>query len=272
MTVVAEAEGRRVRARLKLRRSVARLDDERLGRLRAAITEALRRRDERGYQYFAGWHGVPFGWCWHGDARFLPWHRAYLYYFELALQDIDAGVTLPWWDWATAGGIPPAYSAQRVGGQPNPLYSAPIEPMTGRRERSWPRRTRRAPGQAAGTLPPPLQDRWDWAQQAGTFGEFNRRITLLHNNVHGWVGGTMGEVAWAAYDPIFWAHHAMVDRAWRLWQRSHPGALPPAQLLDEPLRPNGMTVRETLDVKQLGYDYVATAQSVPGTTPAPGGG
>ena len=32
---------------------------------------------------------------------FLPWHRAYLYFFELALQDQDPAhaVTLPWWDW-----------------------------------------------------------------------------------------------------------------------------------------------------------------------------
>jgi hypothetical protein len=31
-----------------------------------------------GFDYFAGWHGVPLGWYQHHDPLFLPWHRAYL--------------------------------------------------------------------------------------------------------------------------------------------------------------------------------------------------
>jgi tyrosinase len=265
MAVVAQATTRARRARLKHRRSAGKLTPEQLRRFRAAIREALARRDDRGYQYFAGWHGVPFNYCWHGDARFLPWHRAYLYFFELALQDIDRDVTLPWWDWATSADLPPAYMARSADGEPNPLYSVPIEPMTARRDRAWPRRTRRDVGRAQLALPPPWGDRFAWALEAPSFSEFNRRITLLHNNVHVWVGGTMAEVDWAGYDPIFWAHHTMVDRAWRIWQHHHPGADPPAAILDEPLEPRGMTARETLDVKRLGYDYAGTALTVPGT-------
>lgn len=264
MTVVANARPRARRARIKHRRSAAKLGEQELGRLRAAIREALRRRDDRGYQYFAGWHGVPFGWCWHGDPRFLPWHRAYLYFFELALQDIDPEVTLPWWDWATSSDLPPAYTARRTREGENPLYSVPIEPMTSRRDRTWPRRTRRAVGTLPLALPPPWGERFEWALGAPSFSEFNRRITLLHNNVHVWVAGTMAEVDWAAYDPIFWAHHAMVDRAWRIWQHHHPGATPPQDILDEPLEPRGMTVRQTLDVKQLGYEYAGTVATVRG--------
>jgi len=62
------------------------------------------------------------------------------------------------------------------------------------------------------------------------------------------------------------AHHVMVDRCWRIWQHRQPGALPPQHLLDQPLRPNGMTVRDTLDVKQLGYEYAGTSSHVPGPT------
>jgi tyrosinase len=263
MAVVSPVSGRR--ARLKLRRSAAKLSAAEAQRLRRAIQAALKLRDERGYQYFAGWHGVPFGWCWHGDPRFLPWHRAYLYYFELALQDVDDAVTLPWWDWATSSDLPAAYTKPKVSGRANPLHSVPIEPMVGRRDPSWPRRTRREVGATQPTLPPPWKERWDWAQDAPSFTEFNRRISLIHNNVHVWVGGTMGQVDWAAYDPIFWAHHAMVDRAWRIWQHNHPGANPPDWLLDEPMEPNGMTARQTLDVKALGYDYAGSATTVGGT-------
>jgi tyrosinase len=270
VTVVGQAS-RSTRARLKLRRSATKLDDDWFDNFRAVIRAALARRDDRGYQFFAGWHGVPFGWCWHFNPRFLPWHRAYLYYFELALQDIDPSVTLPWWDWATSEDIPPAYRRARVAGKANILYSAPIEPMTTRRDPSWPRRTSRAVGSLGLTLPPPWKERWDWAQQAPSFTEFDRRITLIHNNVHVWVAGTMADQAWAAYDPIFWAHHAMVDRAWRIWQHSNPGARPPQEILDEPLEPRGMTVRQTLDVKGLGYDYAGTEATVPGTRPGGGG-
>src|SRR5262249_50779164 len=37
--------------------------------------------------------------CQHGWERFLPWHRAYLYEFEQALQDMCPEVTMPYWDW-----------------------------------------------------------------------------------------------------------------------------------------------------------------------------
>ncbi len=36
----------------------------------------------------------------HGGPAFNPWHRYYLYRFELQLQNLVAGVTIPYWDWA----------------------------------------------------------------------------------------------------------------------------------------------------------------------------
>jgi hypothetical protein len=69
-----------------------------LADLRRAVKRALALNDKRGFDYFAGWPGLPLGWCQHHDALFLPWHRAYLYWLELALQSEVPGVTLPWWD------------------------------------------------------------------------------------------------------------------------------------------------------------------------------
>src|SRR3954467_180202 len=101
----------------------------------AAFFEAMRRAeaiaDNRGYNWIAGFHGAPGWYCWHHQisrrtpvqARlFLPWHRAYLWWLEQALQDLlDETVALPWWDWTTVPSIPAAYSAARIAGATNPL-------------------------------------------------------------------------------------------------------------------------------------------------------
>ena len=53
------------------------------------------------------------------------------------------------------------------------------------------------------------------------FLDFTSQVEDLHNRVHVWVGGHMGIIPFAAFDPIFWAHHTMIDRLWRLWQLRH---------------------------------------------------
>ncbi len=45
----------------------------------------------------------------------------------------------------------------------------------------------------------------------------------LHNQVHVWVGGSMGPGT-SPNDPIFFLHHCNVDRLWAEWQRMHPSA------------------------------------------------
>lgn len=42
----------------------------------------------------------------------------------------------------------------------------------------------------------------------------------LHGRVHLWVGGSMGASS-SPNDPIFWLHHANLDRIWAEWQDSH---------------------------------------------------
>jgi tyrosinase len=148
---------------------------------------------------------------------------------------------------------------------PVALGSAPIKPFTNVKRAGWPKRTFREAGQDPQVPPLPYRDLYDHALTAPSFTTFNERITQVHDWIHVWTGGTMSDPDWAAYDPLFWAHHCMVDRVWRIWQHNHPNALPPANYLDQPLRPRAITVREVLDVKQLGYDYSQSSASVPGT-------
>ena len=84
-----------------------------LAAFRAAIAASMQISDERGYNYQAGIHGLPLPiGCAiaHGQPLFLPWHRAYLYFFELTLRAGGADVTLPWWDWTADRKVPKAYS------------------------------------------------------------------------------------------------------------------------------------------------------------------
>ena len=57
-----------------------------------------------------------------------------------------------------------------------------------------------------------------------TFGDnYNpHSLEMIHDRVHVLIGGDMGFVPTAAFDPVFWLHHAMVDRAFALRQALHP--------------------------------------------------
>jgi tyrosinase len=261
---------------LRQRRSVTKLSDSQLATLRQAFTAVQNLSDDRGYQYHAGIHGLPLPkYCKiaHGQALFLPWHRAYLYNFELALRDQVADAALAWWDWRVDRDIPAVYAEEQVGGLRNPLYSVRINDLAlqqGLRDVDPNARilarypdTARQPG-----LPdaPPLPTRQDIAglMKIDQFLDFQSQLEGFHNDVHVWVGGHMSDIPFAAYDPIFWAHHTMIDRIWRLWQLRHPHASPPAELLSSPLPPFRMTVAKTLDVTSLGYDYAVTTAHDPG--------
>src|SRR5437764_772490 len=80
----------------------------------------------------------------------------------------------------------------------------------------------------------------------------------------------MGSIGTSAFDPVFWAHHGMIDRVWYLWQLRHGVNNIPPEYLDKTLFP-GYTVQQVLDVRSLGYDY-ATAAVAGGTDVPPGAG
>jgi tyrosinase len=263
---VSAAAGAPRPSRLRHRRNVRTLTAGQLASLRKAIAASQKLKDDRGYQAWAGIHGLPLPIsCTHNSELFLPWHRAYLYFFEKSLQDRVHGVTLPWWNWTMrhGEGLPPAYkSARSRDGTPNPLRSSPIQ-RSGRPPGA-PARTTRTPG-AGGAPPLPTLAEVNRILALADFLDFQSQVEDIHNGVHVWVGGTMGTIATSAYDPIFWAHHAMIDRIWRLWQLRHPGSRPPASLLDRALPPFAMTVRQTLSTTALGYDYAVATSAAKGT-------
>src|SRR5215471_7210170 len=116
-------------AALRNRKKVDALSADELSALRGAYSAVYGIDDDRGFAHHAGIHGLPLPiYCHHHDPLFLPWHRAYLYLFEQALQDQVAGVTLPWWDYfgGSQPAIPDAYAQEQVDGAANPLAQGPI--------------------------------------------------------------------------------------------------------------------------------------------------
>lgn len=244
---------------IKQRKRLSTLTEEELEALREAFRRSTEISDSRGYGHFASLHGFPDpGYCEHRNQLFLPWHRGYLYYFERSLQDLVPGVTLPWWDWTESAELPTAYADDTTPeGDSNPLYSAPVVAAGGTRQPDWPEQTSRSPGGPGTRLP--TQADVDQAMAAANFDDFTFALEQLHNGVHVWVGGEMTDTRFAGWDPVFWAHHTMVDRLWALWQLSHPGDNPRAEHLPKGLNYfKDMTVADTLDFASLGYDYAAT--------------
>ena len=261
---------------LRIRLGVHNLDDAQVASFRSSYQQMMAIGDNRGFQYLAGLHGVPSWYCWHHQQNsrsaqqlqlFLPWHRAYLYNWEMAMRDRVADVTLPWWDWTLRpprqNGIPQIFADTQAGGQPNPLAGFQINLPNSRP--ALVRRTDRDPG------PPselPTQADVNDALTRTDWNDFTEAVEDIHDRVHGWVSGDMGVVGTAAFDPIFWSHHAMIDRMWWLWQARNGNGNISSDLLGEVLAPFNFTVRDVLNVNDLGYDYAA-AQSV---VPIAGGG
>lgn len=195
--------------------------------------------DPTGWIYQANIHGtvaqatVPqWDQCHHGTWYFLPWHRMYVYYFEQIVRAYvianggPATWALPYWNYDGGGDTNQLPTAFRDPG--SSLYVAD-----------------RAPGINTGfglaTGPNGVTSPAN-ALNSSTFtgsSEFGGGITSVavnwpgfwqqtgrleqtpHNDVHNAIGGLMGDPATAAQDPIFWLHHANIDRLWWLWAQTH---------------------------------------------------
>jgi tyrosinase len=100
----------------------------------------------------------------------------------------------------------------------------------------------------------------------------------LHNQVHVWVGGDTATMAGGASpnDPVFFLHHANIDRIWAMWQdnNSNHSYLPATAQLDHsgidlnavmPLFVPNLCPIDVLDYRALGYIY-DTSSSISPTT------
>ena len=163
--------------------------------------------------------------------NFLAWHRRYLLDLEQRLQQVHPGVTIPYWDWVA-----------------NPEIPAPLTDRA--LLRSWSVRR--------GTFDPshlPTAPQVNAVLRQSGYPAFQSKLEAIHGWVHNAIGGDMAK-ARSPQDPLFFLHHANVDRLWSRWQKSPQGSKPPNT--SETLQPAplfGVRVSTVLDIKRLGYRY-----------------
>lgn len=254
------------------RPNVEEMSPAQLAELRKAFAAMKEISDDRGYNYYGGLHGLPLPpecEIAHGQPSFLPWHRAYLLRFEQALRDTGYDVMLPWWDWLKTPDIPKAFGDEtQPDGSPNPLFSAPIDPLALEQGKKSNERETRELAEIPDTVRQPerpgtwLPSEEDIAVVSGyeTYEQFCSNLDDLHGAVHVWAGGHMGNLPFAAFDPIFWAHHCMIDRLWGIWQAEHSDF--PSKVLNKTMKPFNLTAGEVLETTALGYDYSASIAQV----------
>jgi tyrosinase len=185
-----------------------------------AAMKSLPASDPRNWNRFAAIHAA---FCPHGNWYFLPWHRAYLVTLEAIVRDLadKPDFALPYWDWTAQRELPPAFAAGNPRNNPlnhrRPGFAAGDtlpDDMVGTQVIS---RVLASPDyEEFGSTRPRGQNsaapQWQRRLGARTELEFNP-----HDGVHGTLGGDMSQVPAASRDPIFYLHHANVDRIWALW-------------------------------------------------------
>ena len=144
------------------------------------------------------WVRVHQTYCPHDVPYFISWHRGYLYYFEqqLRIASGDPTLNLPYWDYYSYATLPSEFTNPAPG---NPLY------------------LQRAGANVynALTLSPFAPEVYNF--QRGTQNSFEARLeSAPHNPIHNLIGGIMATMQ-SPFDPIFYLHHANIDRLTHAW-------------------------------------------------------
>jgi tyrosinase len=165
--------------------------------------------------------------------NFLAWHRQYLLRFEQQLQHVGgAHVAVPYWDWIRTPEIP------------EPLAAPELLRRWSVKRSAWEPAflaTRRIVNAVL------VED---------GYTAFQSRLEAIHGGAHNAVGGDMA-TSRSPNDPLFWLHHANIDRLFAKWQAS-PHAGPPPKP-NETLRPGAVLgdvkVRDVMRIATLRYRY-----------------
>ena len=150
--------------------------------------------------------------CPHRNWWFLPWHRAYLYYFEQICQDVlsDNSFRLPYWNWSAGNTVPKPFLDQgSTLWDRRAQTTVPLETVN----------TGLIQGiVASGNQLQLFSGATSTDQQRQQSVEGTLEATP-HDTVHITLGGDSDDMAtfMSPLDPIFWLHHCNLDRIWASW-------------------------------------------------------
>lgn len=234
-----------------------------------AKMKALPSSDPRNWTNQARIH---FDSCPHANWLFLPWHRAYLLYFERICRQLSgmADFALPYWNWSVEPRVPaPFWSGElldpnRVATPASVASSASVGPRV------------LASILAETSFPIFGSGRIAATDNQRTMSTYGRLEGTPHNYIHGFIGGDMGTFM-SPLDPIFWLHHNMVERCWVEWNFDRGNANPPdpgwlgrefTEFCDENGNPVRVTVAETLTYPLTYYRYEGVGPDAAGASAA----
>lgn len=154
--------------------------------------------------------------------NFLPWHRLLIFYFEQIIREVSGHpeFTLPYWNYTSQ-------DPEKRGVVPLE-FRLPDDPVFASLYR--PNRTALANGgepihkdQAGDPMDVTVPMSTTNYSTVGSVQGFCRSVDSgIHGRIHVLTGTStnMGSVPWAGRDPLFFVHHANIDRLWASWNRN----------------------------------------------------
>jgi tyrosinase len=209
--------------------------------------------DKRSWQY---WANVHLSYCPHSVPYFLAWHRGFITLFERQLREVSGNpaLALPYWNYYDDPALPVEFTEQASW---NPLFVTRVNTI--------------------------VTQALTMAPFGGTLINFQRGLSNSfevslesqpHNPIHDLIGGIVDTMQ-APIDPIFWLHHANIDRLWSAWiaaggGRTQPGPGDPYWAGNFSYAPQlNMARAQTIDTRtSLGhfYDNETLPTKLPGAT------
>lgn len=164
----------------------------------------------------------------HGGAYFLPWHRLFLLLLENYIREtFYPDFALPYWDWSTPADAADAalstiWGPNYVGGATSGPSPIQLGIFAGLRAHYLDDHaiTRDFDSNVSGSMPPLVNSSVLQAVVAidagiDPWGNFSDGVETAHDLVHNAIGGDMGSTLTSPNDPIFYLHHAFVDKIWK---------------------------------------------------------
>ncbi|KAJ9052711.1 hypothetical protein DSO57_1031532 [Entomophthora muscae] len=217
------------------------LTDEERGRLFRAIKKLNDMTSGENWEFFTKVHVKYFKFV-HDTPLFLIWHRMYLFKLESALRSIGNTVSLPYWDWTHSSQKPSkdkVFSPQNFGGQGDPRDEC-VKDGRFRKLRvalfDGGKRVvdciKRDPGFFSKVFqsPEPMEQT---TLNKSTILEFSSHLEVNgHAIVHNTIGSNFMAMSSPA-DPLFYLHHAFVDKLWYDRQKRNFGEKFPRRAINE---------------------------------------